>query len=181
MISCYVYIDGAYVRFALRKRDLHEDFDPTKPAASVQNYSFEGQRVYPSRVFYYDAIDSNASQTEQTHRRDYFRRVEHLPQTHVLLGEVRTSPKAGQREQKGVDVQMAIDSLRAATSRGVKAIALVTGDADFAPLARAIRESGPYVLVLAFAESLSDNLAREADWVHIWNDVPGDWGLLDQE
>jgi uncharacterized protein (TIGR00288 family) len=87
-----------------------------------------------------------------------------MADTHVILGEVRRSRR---REQKGVDVQMAVDALKAAASGTVDAIILVAGDADFAPLARAIREFGPHVFVVAFPENLSPSLAREADRVGV--------------
>ncbi len=175
MLPCYVYVDGGYVREELRNEGQTDEFDPKKPAKFVQNQRIGGMQAVAGRVFYYDAVDPEADASERERQQDYFRRLQRLPDTHVVLGEVRRGKR--RREQKGVDVQLAIDSLRAATSGAVKAIALVTGDADFAPLARAIREVGPHVIVLAFSRSLSDTLAREADRVQTWDAMPTDWTL----
>jgi uncharacterized LabA/DUF88 family protein len=175
MVPCYVYVDGAYVRRELRDHGQSDEFNPRNPARFVQNQRISGAKVTPSRVFYYDAIDPQADQAERERQRQYFARLEKLPDTHVVLGEVRRGTK--KREQKGVDVQLAIDALRAATAGVAPVVALVTGDADFAPLARAIREVGPHVIVLAFSQSLSENLAREADRVQVWEHAPTDWDL----
>ncbi|HLB29486.1 MAG TPA: NYN domain-containing protein [Dehalococcoidia bacterium] len=174
-MPCYVYVDGAYLRAELRRVNKSDEFNPCKPAAVVRNQRIAGHQLEASRVFYYDALDPQADQTEQDRQRDYFKRLQRLPDTHVVLGEVRRGLKGGRREQKGVDVQMAIDALRAATSSVVQAIALVTGDADFAPLATAVREVGPHVIVVAFADSLADSLRREADRVHLFASPPEDW------
>ena len=174
LIGCYVYIDGQYVRSELRQADQSDEFDTRKPASLVQNQRIGGATLVVSRVFYYDAIDEKAQEEEQEQQKQYFARLRRLPDTHVVLGEVRRTRK---REQKGVDVQMAVDALRAATSGVIRAIALVTGDADFAPLARAIREAGPHVLVMAFERSLSQSLASEADRVDFYDFPPGDWRL----
>ena len=176
MTGCYVYVDGQYVRAELRKGKRSDEFDPMKPAAFVQNQRMEGTQLTATRIFYYDAIDEKADQEEQVKQNNYFARLRRLPDTHVVLGEVRKTAKAP-RKQKGVDVQLAIDALRTAFSGNVRAIALVTGDADFAPLARAIRDAGPHVIVIAFEASLSESLRREADRVEILGGVPQDWEL----
>jgi uncharacterized protein (TIGR00288 family) len=76
-----------------------------------------------------------------------------------------------------VDVQLAVDSLQAANRGIVKAIALVSGDSDFVPVARAIREAGPHFIVMAFKRSLSGELANEADLLIRFPDRPIDWQL----
>ncbi len=175
MMWCYVYVDGQYVRSELRRGHQSDEFDPRKPAVFVRNQRIAGIQLTPTRVFYYDAVDSEADEAEQERQKKYFDTVQRLPDTHVVLGEVRKGVKS--REQKGVDVQLAVDALRVATSGVIRAVALVTGDADFAPLARAIREAFCHVLVIAFRSSLSDTLAREADRLHVVDDVPKDWAL----
>lgn len=173
--DCYAFVDGQYVRCELLRGGQPEEFDPRKPAVFVRNHRIAGEQVSATRVFYYDAVDREAEQAEQERQSAYFSTLQKLPDTHVILGEVRRGTRT--REQKGVDVQLAVDALRAATSGVVKAIALVTGDADFAPLARAIRDAGPHVIVIAFRSSLAESLAKEADRLQIFDSVPMDWGL----
>jgi uncharacterized LabA/DUF88 family protein len=128
------------------------------------------------RIFYYDAVDE--SRPEEAERQErYFARLRRLPDVHVVLGDVRRRVK-GPREQKGVDVQLAVDALEVASSGRVDAIALVTGDADFVPLAGAVRRAGPHVIVMAFPSSLSDRLEAEADRsIFLPEPPPDSWDL----
>ena len=95
---------------------------------------------------------------------------------HVITGYVRRGHK-GRREQKGVDVRLAVDDLDAAAAQRVKAIGRLAGDADFAPLATAIGRAGPHVIVLAFPGPLSSELRGAADRVILLSDPPPDWSL----
>ena len=173
MLPCYVYVDGQYVRAEFRSEDKADEFYPRKAALFARRQGIAGAQFEPTRVFYYDAIDEAGDPKEQQRQRDYFKRISADLDTHVIVGQVRKT--ARKRTQKGVDVQMAVDALRAAISGAVKGIALVTGDADFVPLVRAIREAGPHVIVMGFKESLAPELEREADRVWKWDTLPTDW------
>ena len=172
-IQAYVFVDGGYVRERLRDFGESDRFDPTKPASLVQNHYFGGRRALVGRIFYYDAPDK-VDASQRVDQEKYFSQLRRLPDTHVVLGELREGKK---RQQKGVDVQLAIDALRVAVSGVTQAIALVSGDADFAPLARAIREVGPHVMVFAFKKSAASSLLSEADRVYLWDAVPQGWEL----
>jgi len=175
---CYVYVDGSYVQKALTDAGKSREFDPTKPAQFVrdvhlaQNVSWQ---LWATRIFYYDAADDTDPAADE--KRRYLDRVRRLPDTHVAEGDVRRRLRDGRREQKGVDVQLAVDALSAAFSGQVAAIALVTGDADFVPLVEAIRHAGPHVLVMAFEQSLSEKLRATADRVVLLPYPPEDWEL----
>ena len=51
---------------------------------------------------------------------------------------------------------------------------MVTGDADFAPLADAIRRIGPHVIVAAYPKSLASSLKAAADRFEDIGPVGGD-------
>jgi uncharacterized LabA/DUF88 family protein len=183
MDSCYVYVDGRYVRKQLSDAGLSDEFDPRKPAGFVRNAGWIGGLrwdIAPVRVFYYDAVDETpadeAARLEADRQRAYFDRLRRLPETHVVTGYLRPG-RRGRRQQKGVDVQLAVDALEAALYQRVKAVALVAGDADFIPLAEAVRRAGPHVLVLAFESSLSDELHAAADRFIPLPEPPQDWLL----
>jgi uncharacterized LabA/DUF88 family protein len=178
MLPCYVFVDGQYVRAEFRKAGMNDLFNPRKPALFVQNERIAARQLAPTRIFYYDALPDRTTPEERTREKAYFDRIRALPDTHVVLGEVRKGEKK-KREQKGVDVQLAVDALRAAMRRTAEAIGLVTGDADFVPVAKAIREAGVHVLVLGFPASLSEALANEADRVIRFSAIPTDWNLPD--
>ncbi len=173
ILPCFVYVDGQYVSSVFRAEDRGDEFYPRKAALFVRNQNIAGERLEPVRVFYYDAIDDEADAKERQRQQDYFARISTDSDTHVRVGKVKRTSRG--REQKGVDVELAVDALRAAVSGVVKAIALVTGDADFVPLVKAIREAGPHVVVMGFKESLSRDLEREADRVWKWESLPTDW------
>lgn len=170
-----MYVDGQYVRTELKKGAQSDEFDPRKPAGFLQNHFIAGGQLLVGRIFYYDALNSQGPQEEQRRQSDYFSKLQRLPDTHVVLGQVRRGAK--RRERKRVDVQMAVDAPLAATRKVTEAIALVTGDADFASLARANRDAGPHVIVIAFDSLLSESLAKEADRVEILPEIPLDWAL----
>ena len=174
-MPCYVYVDGQYVREELRQADRPDEFDPRKPATFVQNVNVAGANLVVSRIFYYDAVDEGAPPDQVKRQRWYLAHLQQMQDTHVVEGRVRKGKRKS--EQKGVDVQLAVDALQAANRGAVGAIALVSGDADFVPLVRAIRDVVPHVIVIAFKESLSEELRAAADRALIFDELPSDWAL----
>jgi uncharacterized LabA/DUF88 family protein len=161
--------------------DLDPEFDPRIPAKFVgtsQRVQVGGRDFVVDRVFYYDAIDETADEAEALRMDEYLRRVENLPEVKVgNPGFLRRAARRG-REQKGVDVQLAVDALEWAYGRHNAAIALVSGDADFAPLMEAIRHTGTYAFVVAWEQHLAPPLRSAADRVILLEDLPPTgWGL----
>jgi uncharacterized LabA/DUF88 family protein len=115
-------------------------------------------------MFFYDAVDENASPQEKQDLQTYLQNVEELPYVAVVTGFVRPG-KRKRREQKGVDVQIAVDALEAAWAGRADAIILVAGDADFCPLAEAVRRAGAFMLVFGYPHSMSSELRHSADVV----------------
>ena len=162
----YAFVDAQYLRKEFRNARLRDNIDPWKIVAKVHQRL--GRRVVQAvRLFFYDAIDEDDSaeeaHQEEAQQRDYFRRVEALDDTMVIVGQVRRGAASKSREQKGVDVQLAIDALLMASRGDIEAVILVTGDADFTPLAEAIRRLGPHVIVAAYPKSLASSLKAAAD------------------
>jgi len=176
---CYVYVDGQYVRQEFKSRSAREYFDPRKPAAFVQNIRLAGIQLTPVRIFYYDTINDQEPTEKVDNDRRYLKGLRRLPDTQVIEGQARQGTRGF--EQKGVDVQLAVDALQAAVRGVVEAIALVSGDADFVPLARAVRDAGPHFVVIAFKRSLSPELRDAADRTTILEDPPTDWGFASEE
>jgi uncharacterized LabA/DUF88 family protein len=176
-VKCYVYVDGQYLREQFRTEGESDFIDPTKPAQFVRNFSTGSMsfQLMPVRIFYYDAVNPLADKVEE--QRAYLRSVSRLPITHVVEGEVRQGKR--KFEQKGVDVRLAVDALQAAYRGAVEAIAIVSGDADFIPLVRAIRDIGPHIFVLGFRTSFASGLAQAADMVWLWDSLPTDWHLTE--
>lgn len=171
----YAYVDAGYIRNHLRRANMSDEFNPWQVVNSVQYFlpGLAGGMV--DRVFFYDALDQLAD-TEARERQDaYLSWVDRLHFTRVETGYVRRTRKR-RREQKAVDVQLAVDALEAALAGRVRGIVLVAGDGDFAPLLDAVRRAGPFVYVLAFPKHLAPELVRAADEVYeLPEDFPTEW------
>ena len=167
MIACTAFVDAAYVRAELLHAGHNGRFNPwhalEESVLHHDHHDLDDQPIASiRRLFFYDAIDDADSEKTALHD-EYLDHVESLPNTHLSMGVVRG--RRGNRRQKGVDIALAVDALEEATARHPDAIVLVSGDADFVPLAHAIRRAGPYVWVVAFARSLAADLAVAADEV----------------
>lgn len=174
-MPCNVYVDAQNIRIHLENQGLSDEFDPTKLAALASGESLAGLTLAPLRIFFYDSLDEFAPDAWKDKQKRYLDCVEALPDTHVVARGMKG--QGDRRKQKGVDVKLAVDAMEAALLGAVPAIALASGDGDFAPLADAIRRAGPQVLVLSFEEALSNDLRAAADRVILLPNRPEGWGL----
>jgi uncharacterized LabA/DUF88 family protein len=128
------------------------------------------QDVAADRAYFYDAIEyaqkdgeddtlfkARVALAEQRHQY-----IDSLPKCHVREGHVRrggTKP----REQKAVDVMLAVDAMEHA-GRGNLAIAtLLTGDLDFEPLVSALVRMGVDTRVVYVRQHAAPELLNAAD------------------
>jgi len=77
----------------------------------------------------------------------------------------RGTDAAGERlfEQKGVDVMLAIDLFRMATSRQIQKAVLVTGDSDFVPAIKLAKDEGMEVVLYYDGAKFSRDLIECCD------------------
>lgn len=179
MLRVYAFIDGGYVRSGLEKLSVAwQDVNLSDVVAVAVNQwiggKWQGEFMGVSRAFIYDAVADNAAEDDPV--MSWLDRHDQLRDVHVRRGGLAGDPKKGMpRRQKAVDVQLAVDALTFA-ARGVFDVALfVTGDADFVPVAEAVRDSGPLVAVCGFRESLAEGLQRVADRVGNLPEDPNAW------
>ncbi len=106
------------------------------------------------RAFYYNCWpheSDNPSEEEARfieRKRSFFTALSHMPGYEVRLGRLAASrnPDGSMRyQQKGVDVQLAVDMLTLADTQRVRQIYLVAGDADFIPAVEAVQRRGVQV------------------------------------
>lgn len=73
------------------------------------------------------------------------------------------------KKSKRVDITLAVDMLSHAHKKNFDVAVLISGDEDFVPLVKAVRQTGRSVVIWFFSEGqgLSDNLRRSAD--HYFN------------
>jgi uncharacterized LabA/DUF88 family protein len=162
MVLCTTFVDGGYIRGQLGKAGIALELDPRAIGEWLRRQAIiiGNRQVIVDRTCYYDAVDDQ-DEVMQT----YLNRIEALPEVRVgNLGWLRRSRRRG-LEQKAVDIQLAVDAMECAFLRRDGAIAVVAGDGDFEPLLDAIRRIGPYGIVVAFRDSLSQRLVKTADRV----------------
>ena len=186
MDAIYAYVDGGYLRSVAMN-----EVEPTleNPWLDPWRAITESHRVTPhsdrervlgtlDRLNYYDAEDADAPEAEAIRR--YFNAVEQLPDCSVRTGEVRMGRRGRGRgrEQKGVDVLLAVEMLTDAHAQNFTDAFLLAGDADFVPLVDEVRRLGRRVFVVAHTRSLSQALAEAADRVVlIVDEMAPEWGL----
>jgi uncharacterized LabA/DUF88 family protein len=123
------------------------------------------------RIYYYDAIDYTKDDKESD--TDYETRIEELealheyidsrPGFHVRAGRVRKSPRKEKREQKGVDVLLAVDALEHAARGNMNQAIILTGDLDFEPLLSSLVRLGVRTKLVYVPRTTSKELMRAAD------------------
>jgi uncharacterized LabA/DUF88 family protein len=165
-MSSYLFIDGAYLRkdFTEQMRSFYgviPEFDFVALAASLKS----------ERTYYYDAIDyeRHATESEETSAarvaaaEAVHDHINNLPGFHVREGHVRRSPKRRNREQKAVDVQLAVDALEHAARGNMKLMMLFAGDLDFEPLLASLERLGVRTRLIYVPQHTSKALMQAAD------------------
>jgi len=168
-----LYIDTAYIRSNLERLGINPWFGPTELTRPLGNIRIDGGTLAVRRTIFYDAIDPTAEDAED--RVKYVNQLSRLDDTLIRLGTVTGSrPK----RQKGVDMRMGRDMIIAAQSNFIEYFVIASGDADFIPAVQQIQDLGPKVLILAFAETTSDDLRMEADrLIELPTNSNRNWGL----
>lgn len=75
-------------------------------------------------------------------------------------------------EQKGVDVDLATDMVLLADRGCYDTVILVSGDGDFIPAVKKVKDMGKIVEVACFEDTINDDLRLSADRYHPLDDVP---------
>jgi uncharacterized LabA/DUF88 family protein len=143
-LAHYLFVDGAYfhTQFSEHMKELYGDVPKV-------DYFAISQHVSAQRTYYYDAIDNEKRSTETAdqHRarvadaRERHHHISRVPGFHVREGHVRRGGSRP-REQKAVDVMLAVDAMEHASRGTVGTITLLAGDLDFEPLVSALVRMG---------------------------------------
>lgn len=118
------------------------------------DYSLVRSALNANRVYVFDALPTvkTPSQSDADHAAALtnaslrLRGIEHSPYVHVRTGTMVGDGR--KRRQKGVDIALAVEALTHAFRRNMEHAILVTGDADFTPLVRALVDAGTYVTLI---------------------------------
>jgi hypothetical protein len=122
-MSSYLFIDGAYLR-----KHFNEQMQTFYGVVPVIDFGVLAASLKSERTSYYDAIDYARHATESedgfqarvTQAEGFHDHINNLPGFHVREGHVRRSPKRRNRQQKAVDIQLAVDALEHAARGNMK-------------------------------------------------------------
>jgi len=161
-----IFIDGSNFYKVLKHNKGKTNIDLQKLAQKLV-----GNRQL-LRVYYYTATLDQFSVPEQFKEQQKFLTVlYHLPYFEVRLGYVKTYGKGTEEEEwveKGVDVKLAVDMLKLASTNAYNTAILVSHDGDFAYAVSAVKEMGKHVENACFIDprcraKCSDNLMKTCD------------------
>jgi uncharacterized LabA/DUF88 family protein len=82
---------------------------------------------------------------------------------------------AKSQKSRLVDIQITLDSLRAAYRHDVELIWFLTGDGDFLPVIDEIMKTGKRVGVAAFSKGIAQELRRKPDLFYCLDDLFFEW------
>lgn len=159
----YLFIDGGYLQTVYR--DL---FVPVFGTAYTVDYEAVKRWFSARRVFYYDCLD-DAPKTDETEadfkarvqrQQDLFDQIDKSEGVHVRQGWLSPGKK---RQQKEVDVLLAVDMLTHSFYKNMTKAVLLSGDRDFKPVVEAVVRLGTYVELAYDPRIGSKQLARSVD------------------
>ena len=168
----YLFVDGAYLRTHF-EHHMRGFYDCVPPMDFSRLSSATGDDVdgRAHRVLYYDAIDYMKDQSESDQQYEarigaaekLHSYVNSLPGFHVHDGHVRKSPRRRNREQKGVDVLLAVDAMEQAARGNMDLAILLAGDLDFEPLLSSLVRLGVRTRLAYVPQHTSQLLMGAAD------------------
>src|SRR5438067_5819506 len=141
----YLFIDGGYLREVYR--DL---FDPLFGGGYAVDYKSVKETFNARRVFLYDCLDDVQKAGESKadfdarvqQQQDYFDAIDKVDGVHVCYGVLSHGRK---RQQKEVDVLLAVDMLTHSFSKNMDEAVLLSGDRDFRPVVESVVRLGTHV------------------------------------
>jgi uncharacterized LabA/DUF88 family protein len=159
----YLFIDGGYLREVYR--DL---FEPLFGDAYLVDYRAIMQFFEARRAYYYDCLDDvkKDAETEEQFKdrvqqqQDSLDAIDKVEGLHVRPGFLS---RGRRRQQKEVDVLLAVDMLTHSFSKSMDAAVLLSGDRDFRRVVESSVRLGTVVKVAYEPRTGSKELAREAD------------------
>jgi uncharacterized LabA/DUF88 family protein len=159
----YLFIDGGYLQTVYR-----DQFTPVFGDKYLVDYHTVMRTFGARRAYLYDCLDDvqkpgetevdfKARVEQQEARFDAIDKVEGL---HVRYGYLSPGKK---RQQKEVDVLLAVDMLTHSFNKNMNEAVLLSGDRDFRPVVESIVQLGTLVRVAYDPRTGSKPLARAAD------------------
>jgi uncharacterized LabA/DUF88 family protein len=163
----YLFVDGGFVESIVRDAAKFYDLPLT-----MEDVDFEILAHGFQRTFYYDALpvpkpdqDVDAYNLILSRKQQLFSRVNATPYMHTREGITRNRLTNKMRQQKGVDILLAIDVFKHASLQNMSEAHVMTKDLDFFPLFEALRDTPVSVHLHCACDETSEELMSLADVV----------------
>ena len=161
-----IFIDGSNFYKVLKYNKGRANIDFQKLAQKLVG----NRRLL--RVYYYTAtVDQFSVPQLFKEQQKFLTKLYHLPYFEVRLGYIKTYGEGKDEKdwvEKGVDVKLAVDMLKLASTDAYDTAILVSHDGDFAYVVSAVKEMGKHVENACFMDPrcksrCSDNLIKVSD------------------
>lgn len=164
-VTKYAFVDGGFIDAMVRRTSDYFAADLGRTKIDYRAIAGGYQRT-----FYYDALPSQKEKESNEEyerrvigKREQFELVNRTPFMHVREGLTRGQNKT--LRQKGVDILLAIDVFKHATSGHMSEAHIMTKDLDFFPLFEALRDTPVAVHLHCYPAETSSELMALADVV----------------
>jgi len=160
----HIYVDAGYFREVFRETiqavfGLQYEPDYT---AIIRSYNAR-------RAYYYDCIDNIPRKDEAEDdlksriqgQEDYLDSIDSIKGLHVRRGHLKSGRR--KREQKEVDVLLAVDMMEHSFNRVITKAILISGDRDFKPVVESLVRAGTFVEVRYRLNTGAKELGKAAD------------------
>lgn len=162
--NTYLFIDGQYLR--QRHKEAMQTFFGVDGDLELSPMM---QQARATRAYFYDAIDyvrlpdetDKAWEARVGSLEEFFAYVRSLDGFHVRPGSVKRGKK---RDQKEVDVLLAVDMVTLGFNGSMSKAVLVAGDVDFRPAVEELVRHGVVVHVWYHGSSFAQELPAAADF-----------------
>lgn len=129
MSQRYLFVDGGHLRLHYRDH-MRAFFGSLPPPLDYEALVVEARCT---KLFFYDSVDRRADQAAVAEADAELARIHRTPNCHVRQGTVRRGKKRRGRQQKQVDVLLAVEMLTHGFRRNFDDAVLLSGDLDFKP------------------------------------------------
>jgi uncharacterized LabA/DUF88 family protein len=149
-----IFIDGSNLYHSVKNNFGRHDLNFTELGSKLA----ANRRLF--RIYYYNVLQ-DPSQYPESHKeqQDFLEALRKTPYLEIRLGSTKKSLGI----EKGIDVMIATDLLYFAWSGFYDTAILISGDADFAYAAQAVKNMGKHVEVAYFENGISKDLLDVAD------------------
>ena len=146
------FIDGSNLFYSTKDENFRMDFSLLR--TFLADPAIYGEKVRFIRSYYYGSTTGHLSQEA------FFQKL-------MAMGyDTRTvalKHKAGKLVEKGVDVWLAVDMVNFAARGQYDIAVLLSGDSDYLPACRIVKDWGKTLVLATFGQSCSQELRLVAD------------------